>query len=89
MRSVGMRKRNWFKTAGVVTFAAQMLGIGGLAHATDKACFPMPQFVYGGDPDFSKLDPNNVTRWTGSSGYGWNSGGPSEMSYEGAIGTQP
>jgi hypothetical protein len=82
-----MRKRNWFKTAGVVTFAAQMLGLGGLAHATDKACFPEPTFVYGGDPDYTKLDPNNVTRWTGSSGYGWNSGGPTAISYEGAIGS--
>ncbi|MGZ3440762.1 MAG: hypothetical protein ACXVDD_14665, partial [Polyangia bacterium] len=89
MRSVGMRKRSWFKTAGVVTFAAQLLGGAGLAHATDKACFPMPTFVSGGDPAFDKLDPNNVTRWTGSSGYGWSSGGLSELSYEGAIGSNP
>jgi hypothetical protein len=89
MRSVGMRKRNWFKTAGVLTFGAQLLAGAGVAHATDRACFPMPTFVSGGDPAFDKLDTDNVTRWTGSSGYGWNSGGLSELSYQGAIGSNP
>jgi hypothetical protein len=89
MRSVGIRKRSWFRTAGVVTVAAQLLGVGGLAYAADKACFPKPTFVYGGDPAYDKLDANDVTRWTGSSGYGWNSGSATEMSYQGAIGSNP
>jgi hypothetical protein len=83
-----MRKSNWFKTAGVLTFAAQLLGGAGVAGATtaDKACFPRPTFVSGGDPDITKADPDNRTKWTSSSGYGWSGGGPTEISYEGAIG---
>jgi hypothetical protein len=33
MRSVGIRKKSWFKTAGVCAFAAQLLGGAGLAGA--------------------------------------------------------
>ena len=44
MRSVGMRRKRWFKAAGVVAFAAQLVGVGGMAWA-DNACFPQPRFV--------------------------------------------
>lgn len=87
MRSVGIRKRSWFKTAGVVAFCAQILGGAGLAHAVDNACFPMPTFADQGDPPFDKLDFVSQAHWTGSSGYGWNAGGLSEQSYQAAIGT--
>lgn len=88
MRGVGVAKSGWLRTAGVLTFAAQLVGGAGVARATtaDKACFPRPTFVSGGDPDVTKMDPNNRTKWTASSGYGWSAGGPTEISYEGAIG---
>ena len=50
MTAVGMRKRAWFKAAGVVAFAAQLLGGAGLASAQSKTCMPQPTFVSGGDP---------------------------------------
>ena len=39
----------------------------------------MPTFVYGGDPQFDSLTPDNITQWTGSSGFGWSSGGPVDV----------
>lgn len=89
MRSVGMKKQKWFKTAGVVAFAAQLLGAGGLARATNNACFPQPRFVYGGDPKLDSLTVDNLARWTGSSGFGWANGAGSEVSYEGALVNNP
>jgi hypothetical protein len=62
------------------------MGGAGLARA-DKACFPIPSFVSGGNPKYNKLDTDNATRWTGASGYSWNSGAPEELSYQGAIGS--
>ena len=87
MRSVGMRKRNWFKTVGALTFGVQMLAGAGLANAAPAhACFPQTAFVSGGNPDFTSLSPDNVLKWTGASGYGWNSGATDEMSYQAAMG---
>ncbi len=88
MRSVGMEKRQWVKAVGVCAFAAQLVGGAGPSRA-DNACFPQPRFVYGGDPQLDSLTPDNLTRWTGSYGFGWNSGSLSEISYEGSLTDNP
>src|SRR4051812_35115932 len=79
-----MGPRQLCKTAGVI---ALMLAGGGLAGAasSNNICFPQPTFVAGGDPDFTSLTPDNVTRWTGGAGFGWASGGPIDDSYETAL----
>jgi hypothetical protein len=86
MRSVGIRKKSWFKTAGVCAFAAQLLGGAGLAGADNtKTCVPTAAFVSGGDPVIGSLTPDNITKWTGSAGYGWNQGAGAQISYETAL----
>ena len=72
MRAVGMRKRNWFKAAGVVTFAAQLLGGAGLASAQTRL-FPHADVRLRGRSGLQS-SPGNIAHWTGSAGYGWNYG---------------
>jgi len=88
MKSVGIRKRTWFKTAGVVAVAAQFLG-GGIASAAGKTCFPAPAFATGGDPPLGQLDQASVLRWTNSSGYSWSAGSAPEFTYDVVMATNP
>ena len=77
-----MGPRQLCRTAGVI---ALVLAGGGLAGASNNICFPQPKFVYGGDPDFTSLTSDNITRWTGGAGFGWASGSTIDDSYETAL----
>src|ERR1700748_2795348 len=79
-----MGPRQLSRTVGVI---ALVLAGGGLAGAAtnNNICFPQPKFVYGGDPDFTSLTADNITKWTGGSGFGWASGSATDDSYETAL----